>query len=153
MSGLRLPNIPTMGGGASSSKGDVIGVDGVTAEVRLAIGTTIKVRTDYLRGKGAAPRAGETWILDQFYGHWMFAICVGYRGGGKFADDIGDGIHTAIPVVHELGTQDVVVSLRSVSTNTALVSGWNWTATDPDTVTLTFGSAPALNEYRVVIQG
>lgn len=70
---------------------------------------------------------------------------------GKFAADIGDGASTAIAVTHSLATQDVVVSVREVATNEAVIT--NWVATDANNVTVTFNTAPASNEYRVTVVG
>jgi hypothetical protein len=67
----------------------------------------------------------------------------------KFSANIGNGALTAIPVVHNLGTQDVVVALREVATLAGVLV--DWTATDANTVTLTFAVAPASNAYRVTV--
>ena len=58
---------------------------------------------------------------------------------------------TSIAVVHNLGTQDVQVSVREVATQTAV---WvDWAATDANTVTFTFAVAPASNAFRAAIIG
>jgi hypothetical protein len=67
----------------------------------------------------------------------------------KYASDIGDGTSTTITVTHNLGTQDVTVSVREKATN-AMVTA-DVVANGVNTVQITFASAPAANSYRVVV--
>lgn len=67
----------------------------------------------------------------------------------KFSATVGNGSLTSIPVTHNLGTKDVTVSTRFVSNDEMFLV--DWTATDANTVTLTFAAAPASNSVRVVI--
>jgi hypothetical protein len=69
----------------------------------------------------------------------------------KFSTNVGNGSLTSIAVTHNLGTQDVVVSLRDTATNAGVLT--DWVATDTNTVTLTFATAPASNAYRCTVQG
>lgn len=69
----------------------------------------------------------------------------------KFSANVGNGVATAIAVTHSLGTQDLTVALREVSTQAGVLV--DWTATDINTVTLTFAVAPASNAYRVTVHG
>lgn len=69
----------------------------------------------------------------------------------KFAQTIGDNSATSIAVTHNLGTQDVTVSLREVSTNAAVWT--DWVATSANVVTFSFAVAPATNSLRAVIHG
>ena len=69
----------------------------------------------------------------------------------KFSANVGDGSSTSIAVTHNLGTQDVVVALREVSSQ-ALVQV-DWVATSTNVVTLTFAVAPASNAFRVAVLG
>lgn len=68
----------------------------------------------------------------------------------KYAAAVGDGASTSIAVAHNLGTQDVTVSLQDGSNNNVMT---DWTATDSNTVTLKFAVAPAASAYRVTIHG
>ncbi len=68
-----------------------------------------------------------------------------------YAATIGDGTATNIAVTHNLGTKDVTVSVRDTATDTGVLVEWQ--ATDVNTVTLKFASAPAAVAYRVVIAG
>lgn len=67
------------------------------------------------------------------------------------AGNIGNGALTIIAVTHSLGTKDIVPVLRDVATDTAFDT--DWVATDINTCTFTFATAPASNAYRFVIMG
>ena len=69
----------------------------------------------------------------------------------KFASTIGNGALTTIAVTHNLGTQDVLVQARLVSTQEAVIV--DWVATDANNVTFTFATAPAASSVRVMIAG
>lgn len=69
----------------------------------------------------------------------------------KYSQNIGNGSATSIAVTHGLGTKDVAVSLRKNSDDAAFVT--DWTATDANTVTLTFAAAPVSAEHRVTVIG
>lgn len=75
-------------------------------------------------------------------------------GDGAYAETIGDGSATSFTVTHNLGTEDVHVQVWDVSgTDPALANGdpSSVEATDDNTVTVTFGSAPSTDQYRVVV--
>ncbi|MFP3883638.1 MAG: hypothetical protein ACLFWH_15165 [Actinomycetota bacterium] len=78
----------------------------------------------------------------------------GGGGNASYAETIGDNSSTEFQVTHDLGTQDLIVQL------------WDLTGTDPveatgdassievdddDNITITFGSAPDTDSYRVVV--
>lgn len=70
----------------------------------------------------------------------------------KYAANIGNGSLTTITVTHNLGTRDVDVRVYNNATP------WDdiyceVQRTDANNVALIFGSAPATNAYRVVVQG
>ena len=69
-----------------------------------------------------------------------------------FSQDVGDGSATVIVVTHNLNTRDVQVALRATGApyNEVLVEN---EATTLNTLTLRFGTAPTLAQYRVTIQG
>lgn len=71
-------------------------------------------------------------------------------GGAKFATLVGDGSTQTIPVVHNLNTRNVHVT---VYRNSALFSEVypDVRHTDANTVTVRFTPAPAVNEFMVVI--
>jgi hypothetical protein len=69
----------------------------------------------------------------------------------KFAQSIGNGSLTAIPVTHGLGTLDVQVQVYDNATFETVECDTVRTSTT--VVTLTFATAPATNAYRVLVQG
>lgn len=69
----------------------------------------------------------------------------------RFAQDIGDGVATAIAVTHNLNTLDVVVSVYLKSTGEQVIA--DVVLTSVNVVTVTFAVAPATNTYRVVVIG
>ena len=68
-----------------------------------------------------------------------------------YAADIGNAVLTAIPVVHNLNTRDVIVRVRSNTTPWAFVET-DVEATDANTVTLRFTVAPTAAQYRAIVQ-
>jgi hypothetical protein len=67
----------------------------------------------------------------------------------KYAANIGNGSLTTIAVTHNLGTQDITWSLRQVSDNAFVLT--DAVATDANTLTFTFATAPTTNQFRVVV--
>lgn len=70
----------------------------------------------------------------------------------KYATTIGDGTNTQFTVTHNLGTQDVHVTVYATSgTYDEVICDIRHTNTSQ--VTIVFASAPAANAYRVVVVG
>lgn len=69
----------------------------------------------------------------------------------KASGNMGNGSLTSIPVTHSLGTKDVSVTVREVSNDAFALT--DWVATDTNTVTFTFATAPASNALRWTIIG
>nr|WP_309099062.1 hypothetical protein [Fredinandcohnia onubensis] len=70
----------------------------------------------------------------------------------KYSANIGDGVATSIAVTHNLGTQEVTVSLReNVSPYNVVYADVQITNTN--TITILFASAPSSNQYKVVVTG
>lgn len=67
----------------------------------------------------------------------------------KASATIGDGTATTLTITHGLNTQDVVVSIKEVSTNAGVIA--DWVANGVNTVQLTFGTAPTTGQYRVTV--
>lgn len=72
-------------------------------------------------------------------------------GLSRFATNIGDGAATSYTVTHNLGTLDVVVEVFENSTGAQVFV--DVVHATINTVTITFGAAPAANAYRVVVIG
>lgn len=73
-----------------------------------------------------------------------------FVGDRKFKTSIGDGTETSIPVTHNLGTTDVIVQLFDVSSGDTVYA--DVVRTSINVVTVDFGTAPALNDVRILIQ-
>lgn len=69
----------------------------------------------------------------------------------KRTSTIGDGSTTAYVISHNLGTQDVTVSVRDASSNNIVYTDVSVTSTN--SITVTFSAAPASGAYKVVIIG
>lgn len=82
-------------------------------------------------------------------GYLNFASGYGVR---KYTNKFGDGSSSTIAIEHNFGTRHVTVQIYQVTSPYAQVEA-DVEHTDNNTVTLKFASAPALDEYQVVIVG
>jgi hypothetical protein len=73
-------------------------------------------------------------------------------GFSKSAGTVGDGVHDVLDFPHNLGTEDIGVTVRLVS-GTKAMDVVDWAPVDPNTVRLTFGSAPTSGGARVIVFG
>lgn len=71
---------------------------------------------------------------------------------GKYATAIGDGTNTSFVITHNLGTQDVAVSVAEAASPFNVVMT-DIQLTSINTITVTFTIAPTSNQYRVVVIG
>ena len=102
----------------------------VTGGVELATTTEASTGTDSSRAVTAAG-------VQKFY------------NDRRFKTSIGDGSNTAYTVTHGLGTLDVVVQLYDVSSGDTVYADVVRSSTTE--VEITFGSAPATNDVRVLV--
>jgi len=73
---------------------------------------------------------------------------------GAYAETIGDGIESDFDVVHNLGTEDIIVQLWDLTGADPVEATADATAitiVDTNTINVAFGSAPDEDAYRVVI--
>ena len=70
----------------------------------------------------------------------------------KYSAAIGNGSLTTIPVTHNLGTQDVTVTVKEAASPFNVVL-CDCQITDANKVTLLFATAPASGQYRVTVVG
>lgn len=116
----------------------------MTTDAPITIGTTALVFAQV--GGGASYTAGDGISISG--GVISVDPSVVAR---KMSATIGDGTATTITVTHNLNTQDVVVSVREVSTNAGVLT--DWVANGVNTVQLTFAVAPTTGQYRATISG
>lgn len=143
-------------GGTTYSAGNGLQLVSTTFSV-LANGSSIDVSASGIRIADAAAGAGLTSTSG--------VLAVGAGAGisvaadavavdtavvvRKFAQAIGNGALTTIAVTHNLGTRDIVWSVYDATTFAfVIVDG---VATDANTLTLTFATAPGSGAYRVVV--
>ncbi len=71
------------------------------------------------------------------------------NSASKFSSTIGDDSATIINVNHNLGSEDVIIQVRETDTKT--VFDCIMTIIDANNISITFNTAPALDQYRVVV--
>lgn len=69
----------------------------------------------------------------------------------KYAANIGDGANSTITVNHNLGTEDVTITVKEVSTNQIVFTDVQ--IVDSNNIKVLFASTPSSNAYRVVVIG
>lgn len=69
----------------------------------------------------------------------------------KYAANIGDGTNATIKVAHNLGTEDVTVTVREISSKQIVMADIQ--IYDSNSINILFASAPASGTYRVVVTG
>ena len=133
----------------------------ITSDTAVTVGTTAQTwgqlggGTTYTPGNGIAIAAGVVSAVAVASGG-VQVVAGGIQldasiAARKFSANVGNGAATAIAVAHNLGTQDVTVTVREVSSQARVLL--DWVATDVNTVTLTFAVAPASNAFRVSVVG
>lgn len=70
----------------------------------------------------------------------------------RYTVTVGDGLTNPITVTHNMGTRDVLVQVREAGAPYEHV-GVTVESSTTNTVTLTFGTAPTLNQYTVIVIG
>lgn len=98
--------------------------------------------------------ATQTYAADgttiQLTGNVFSAITAGNGGlARRWSGNVGGSTSIAVP--HNLNNEDVVWSVKEVSSKQSI--GCGVTVTDANTITLTFAVAPAASSIRVVVMG
>ena len=70
----------------------------------------------------------------------------------KYSENIGDGAATEFTITHNLGTQDVTITLRDAASPFEVVYADIAVETE-NTIKVSFGAAPAAGQYRVTVIG
>lgn len=133
----------------------------VISDAAITIGTTASVWAQFGGGQTYTASNGVAAVGSDFRGVAApnGGLTVGAAGFSidtsvvtrKVSGNLGNGSLTSIAVTHSLGTLDVQVGLRENGTNAFAMT--DWVATDANTVTFTFGAAPAAGAYRYTIEG
>lgn len=114
----------------------------MTTDAPITIGSTSLVWTQV--GGGASYTAGGGITITG--GVIALDPAVAAR---KASGTIGDGTATTITLTHNLNTQDVLVTVKEVSSNAGVLV--DWVANGVNTVQLTFGVAPTTGQYRATV--
>ena len=69
----------------------------------------------------------------------------------KVVATIGDGVANEIEVTHNLNSEDVHVTVKEAATGMIVFADIN--TADPNKVVVSFGQAPAQNEFKVIVIG
>ena len=70
-------------------------------------------------------------------------------GASKYSETFGNGVLTIIPITHSLGSEDVIIQVRDVSSKAIIECEIN--IINLNSVNLLFNTAPTTNQYRVTI--
>ena len=128
-------------GGAAFDSTD-FSVDATTAVVTIAKDSTITLTGD-VTGSGTMTDLGDV------------SITTTVANNQSFAASIGDASATSFEVEHGLGTKDVIVQLFDNSSNDTVfadvVRSISGKTTPNDWVEISFASAPASNDIRVLV--
>ena len=133
----------------------------IVSDAAITVGTTGQTwgqlggGTTYTAGNGIAIAAGVVSAVAAASGG-VQVVAGGIQldasiAARKFSANVGNGAATAIAVTHNLGTQDVTVTVREAASQARVLV--DWVATDVNTATLTFAVAPASNAFRVSVVG
>jgi hypothetical protein len=90
----------------------------------------------------------DDWEFEAF-NHASTPVKTTYKIATAYKASIGNGSLTSIPVVHNLGSRDVIVQLYDNSTYDTVYA--DVVRTDDLTVTIGFTTAPTTNEIKVLI--
>lgn len=66
-----------------------------------------------------------------------------------FAQNVGDGVTTSFTVTHSLNTLDVITAVVEISTGSYVFTDAR--VASVNTVAVAFGTAPATDQYRVLV--
>jgi phage-related tail fiber protein len=116
----------------------------MTADAPITLGTTALAFAQV--GGGASYTAGTGISISG----GVIAIDTAVTAR-KMSATVGDGTATTITVTHNLGTQDVAVSVRDAASNAGVLC--DWVANGSNTVQLTFATAPTTGQYRATVTG
>jgi hypothetical protein len=102
---------------------------------------------------GSAPSISADQVVGLQGGanvRWTMQQLATLFGVKKYAANFGDGSSVSYTITHGLGTQDVQVTVyRNAAPNDEVIVDVQHTSTN--TITLLFSTAPAMNQFRVVV--
>tara|TARA_R110000868_G_scaffold9795_3_gene48227 strand:+ start:2744 stop:4588 length:1845 start_codon:yes stop_codon:yes gene_type:complete len=145
---LGIANFPTSGG--LSVAGGAVGLTNVVTAGTVGSATQSPTITVDAKGRVTARSNNTIQISTTQVTGFCAAVRTCEANATEFAANIGNGVLLAIPVVHNLGTRDVIVQVfDNGSWDTIEVSV---VRTDVNTITINTTNALAANAARVLIK-
>ena len=99
--------------------------------------------------------ANNRFVTDAEKSNWNSKAAGNHNHNGvyarKYAANIGNGTNSTITVSHNLGTEDVTVTVKDVTTKQVVFT--DVAIVDSNSIQIMFASAPSSNSYRVVVTG
>lgn len=99
--------------------------------------------------------ASNRFVTDTEKSNWNSKAAGNHNHNGtytrKYSANIGDGTNSTITVAHNLGTEDVTITVREVATKQVVMADIQ--IVDTNRIQVLFASAPAASAYRVVVVG
>lgn len=99
--------------------------------------------------------ANNRFVTDTDKSNWNSKAAGNHNHNGtytrKYATNVGDGTNTTIKITHNLGTEDISVTLKEVSTKQIVMADIQ--IVDSNSLNVLFASAPTSGQYRIVVIG
>lgn len=129
----------TVSSGLNVGQTEVISASGIVSASALPMATT---------GTLGAIRIGTGLTISA---SGVVSASAGTSNVVKFTSFIGDGNSSDITITHNLDTRDLTITVLDVETHEYVLPDIFFTTTN--TMTLSFGEPPAVNQYRLIIVG
>jgi hypothetical protein len=114
----------------------------------MAIGLT-EAKIAWYRDVLNIPDGTAMSVTDLEYAFFSNPPALG-GGGASFEANVGNGVLTTVPVIHNLDTSTPSVTVIDNSDNTVRLI--DWTVVNANTINLVFPQAPATDEFRIAVR-
>ena len=142
-----IANFPTAGGLSVSAGAVSLANAGAGAGSVGSASQSLSITTD-AKGRVTARSAQAIAITSSQVTNFTGSVS-SIISAQKFVDSIGDGVSTSIVVTHGLGTFDVMIQFYDNENGETIITGS--TRQTPDDIVVTFTSAPAASQIRVMV--
>ena len=142
-----IANFPTAGGLSVAAGAVSLANAGAGAGSVGSASQSLSITTD-TKGRVTARSAQAIAITSSQVTNFSGSVS-GIISAQKFVDSIGDGVSTSIVVTHGLGTFDVMIQFYDNENGETIITGSS--RQTPDDIIVTFTSAPAPGQIRVMV--